>query len=170
MATPIGVKGRSVSSALRALRHRWRGNFRGGLTRWGASALVVVALTALPLVVILFGVFGGRSEMWGHLVDTVLPVYVGNSAILMLGVGALSLVIGLAPAWLVSAYDFPGRRTFEWALVLPLAIPTYIIAYTYAGVFEYDNLLPSALSAVWPGMEVWRIRAAVMSREGSHWS
>ena len=152
---------------LRAFRHRWRGDFRGGLTRWSASALVVVALTALPLVVILFGVFGRRSEMWGHLVDTVLPVYVGNSAILMLGVGGLSLVIGLAPAWLVSAYDFPGRRTFEWALVLPLAIPTYIIAYTYAGVFEYDNLIPSALSAVWPGMEVWRIRSAVMSREGA---
>ena len=167
MATPIGVKARSVSNALRALRHRWRGDARGGFTRWGASALVVVALTALPLVVILFGVFGGRSEMWGHLVDTVLPVYVGNSAILMLGVGALSLVIGLAPAWLVSAYDFPGRRTFEWALVLPLAIPTYIIAYTYAGVFEYDALLPSALSAAWPGMEVWRIRAAIMSREGA---
>jgi iron(III) transport system permease protein len=126
-----------------------------------------VALTSLPLVVILFGVFGRGSQMWGHLVDTVLLVYVGNSAILMLGVGVLSLVIGLAPAWLVSAYDFPGRRTFEWALVLPLAIPTYIIAYTYAGIFEYDALLPSALSAVWPDMEVWRIRAAVMSREGA---
>ncbi|MCH8812468.1 MAG: iron ABC transporter permease [Gemmatimonadetes bacterium] len=115
----------------------------------------------------MFGVLGRGSEMWGHLVDTVLLVYVGNSLILMLGVGALALVIGLAPAWLVSAYDFPGRRTFEWALVLPLAIPTYIIAYTYAGVFEYDSLLPSALSALWPGMEVWRIRVAVMSREGA---
>jgi len=128
---------------------------------------VLVGLTALPLVVILFGVFGRGSQMWGHLVDTVLLVYVGNSAILMLGVGVLSLVIGLAPAWLVSAYNFPGRRIFEWALVLPLAIPTYIIAYTYAGVFEYDSLLPSALSALWPGMEVWRIRVAVMSREGA---
>ena len=143
------------------------GNFGGGLTWWSASALVVVALTTLPLAVIMFGVLGRGSETWGHLVDTVLPVYVGNSAILMLGVGALSLAMGLAPAWLVTAYDFPGRRTFEWALVLPLAIPTYIIAYTYAGVLEYDNLLPSTLSAVWPGMEVWRIRSAVMSREGA---
>ena len=153
--------------ALRAFLQRWRGEFRGGLTRWSTSALVAVALTALPLVVIMIGVLGRGSETWGHLVDTVLPVYVGNSAILMLGVGGLSLLIGLAPAWLVSAYDFPGRRIFEWALVLPLAIPTYIIAYTYAGVFEYDNLLPSTLSAVWPGMEVWRIRVAVMSREGA---
>ena len=163
----IGAKARSVSNTLRAFRHRWCGDFRGGLTWWSASALVVVSLTVLPLVVILLGVFGSGSEMWGHLVDTVLPVYVGNSFILMLGVGGLSLVIGLAPAWLVSAYNFPGRRTFEWALVLPLAIPTYIIAYTYAGVFEYDSLLPSTLSAVWPGMEVWRIRLAVMSREGA---
>ena len=150
-----------------AFRRRWRGEFRGGLTWWSASALVVVALTTLPLAVIMFGVLGRGSETWGHLVDTVLPVYVGNSAILMLGVGALSLAMGIAPAWLVTAYDFPGRRTFEWALVLPLAIPTYIIAYTYAGVLEYDNLLPSTLSAVWPGMEVWRIRSAVMSREGA---
>ena len=161
------AKARSVFDALRAFLQRWRGEFRGGLTRWSTSALVAVALTALPLVVIMIGVLGRGSETWGHLVDTVLPVYVGNSAILMLGVGGLSLLIGLAPAWLVSAYDFPGRRIFEWALVLPLAIPTYIIAYTYAGVFEYDNLLPSTLSAVWPGMEVWRIRVAVMSREGA---
>ena len=171
MSNPVGTKARSVSNTLRAFRYRWRGEFRGGfrgrLTLWSAAALVTVALIALPLVVVMLGVFEGGSEMWGHLVDTVLPVYVGNSAILMLGVGALSLVIGLAPAWLVSAYDFPGRRTFEWALVLPLAIPTYIIAYTYAGVFEYDNLLPSTLSAVLPGMEAWRIRSAVMSREGA---
>ena len=130
--------------------------------------MLAVALTALPLLVVfMLGLLGRGSEMWGHLASTVLPAYVGNSALLMLGVGALSLVIGVVPAWLVSAYDFPGRRTFEWALVLPLAIPTYIIAYTYAGVFEYDNVLPSALSAVFPGMEVWRIRAAVMSREGA---
>ncbi|MEE8146005.1 MAG: ABC transporter permease subunit, partial [Longimicrobiales bacterium] len=167
MGTTGRLKARSVSDALRAFRRQWRGEFRGGLTRWSASALVAVALTALPLVVIMLGMLGSGSEIWGHLVETVLPVYVGNSAILMFGVGGLSLVIGLAPAWLVSAYDFPGRRTFEWALVLPLAIPTYIIAYTYAGVFEYDNLLPRALSAAWPGMEVWRIRAAVMSREGA---
>jgi iron(III) transport system permease protein len=161
------MKARSVFDALRAFHRRWRGEFRGGLTGWSTSALIAVALTVVPLVVITLGVLGRGSETWGHLVDTVLPVYVGNSAILMLGVGALSLVIGLAPAWLVTAYDFPGRRTFEWALVLPLAIPTYIIAYTYAGVFQYDSLLPSTLSALWPGMEVWRIRSAVMSREGA---
>ncbi len=167
MGTKAGPKVRSVSDALRAFRLRWRGEFRGGITPWSASALLTVALTALPLVVILFGVLGCESEIWGHLVDTVLPVYVANSAILMVGVGGLALVLGLAPAWLVSAYDFPGRRIFEWALVLPLAIPTYIIAYTYAGVFEYDNFLPSTLVALWPGLEVWRIRAAVMSREGA---
>jgi iron(III) transport system permease protein len=167
MANAVGTKARSVSDALRAFRHQWRGDFRGGLTWWSISALIAVALTVLPLGTILLGMLGSGSEMWGHLAETVLLVYVGNSIVLMLGVGVLSLVIGLAPAWLVSVYDFPGRRTFEWALVLPLAIPTYIIAYTYAGIFEYDNLLPSALSTVWPGMEVWRIRSAVMSREGA---
>ncbi len=128
---------------------------------------MLVTLTTLPLVVIAVGIFGPRTQIWQHLADTVLWVYVGNSALLMVGVGALALVLGLAPAWLVSAYDFPGRSTFEWSLVLPLAIPTYIIAYTYAGVFEYGSAMTGLVSVLWPGIEAWRIRSAIMSREGA---
>ena len=166
MATASRVWARSSWGALRAFWYQSRGEFRGGLTPWSVSALVVVALTTLPLLVIAVGVFGPRTEIWRHLADTVLWVYVGNSALLMVGVGALALVFGLAPAWLVSAYEFPGRSTFEWSLVLPLAIPTYIIAYTYAGVFEYGSAMSGALGGLWPGAEVWRIRSAIMSRGG----
>ncbi len=167
MAAAIRPRARSAWSALRAFWRQSRGEFRGGLTPWSVSALVVVTLTTLPLLVISVGVFGPRTEIWQHLASTVLWVYVGNSALLMVGVGVLALVLGLAPAWLVSVYDFPGRRTFEWSLVLPLAIPTYIIAYTYAGVFEYGSTTSGLLGAVWPGGETWRIRAAIMSREGA---
>ena len=167
MATAIRSRARSVWSALRAFWRQSRSEFRGGLTPWSVSALVVVALTTLPLLVIARGVFEPRTEIWQHLASTVLPVYVANSALLVVGVGALALVLGLAPAWLVSAYEFPGRRTFEWSLVLPLAIPTYIIAYTYAGVFEYGSAMSGALDALWPGAETWRIRSAIMSREGA---
>ena len=160
-------KAGSAWGALRAFWRQSRSEFRGGLTPWSVSALVVVALTTLPLLVIAAGVFGPRTEIWQHLASTVLPVYVGNSALLVVGVGALALVLGLAPAWLVSAYEFPGRRTFEWSLVLPLAIPTYIIAYTYAGVFEYGSGMSRALGALWPDAETWRIRSAIMSREGA---
>ena len=144
-----------------------RTEFRGGLTPWSLAALLLVALTTVPLLVIALGVIGPGSEIWAHLASTVLAVYVGNSLVLMAGVGVLALVLGLAPAWLVSTYDFPARGAFEWGLVLPLAIPTYIIAYTYAGLFEYGAPLHDALAAVWPGAAIWRLRAAIMSREGA---
>ncbi len=166
MITAVRRASLRARGALRALWHQPRSEFRGGLTPWSLSALTVVALTILPLTVIGVGVLGPRTEIWRHLADTVLPVYIGNSALVMVGVGALALVLGLAPAWLVSAYEFPGRGAFEWSLVLPLAIPTYIIAYTYAGIFEYGSPLQGALGALWPMAETWRIRSAIMTREG----
>ncbi len=158
---------RSAWNALRAFRRRSKSEFRGGLTPWSVAALGVVTATAIPVVIVILGSVGQRSEMWAHLASTVLTVYVTNSAVLMLGVGVLALLLGLAPAWLVAMHDFPGRKTFEWSLVLPLAIPTYIIAYAYAGLLEYDNMLPRALSAAWPSMEAWRLRSAVMSLRGA---
>jgi iron(III) transport system permease protein len=167
MATATRSKARGAYYALRAFWRRSQGDFRGGLTPWSISALVVVTLTTLPLFVIAGGIFKPSTEIWQHLASTVLWVYIGNSALLMVGVGTLALVFGLAPAWLVSAYDFPGRRTFEWSLVLPLAIPTYIIAYTYAGVFEYGSPMSGLLDTLWPDAETWRVRAMLMSREGA---
>ena len=166
----VGVVRRTssrVRGALGVLWHQPRRGFFGDLTPWSLSALAVVALTTLPLLVIGAGMFGPRTEIWRHLAATVLPVYIGNSALIMVGVGTLALVLGLAPAWLVSAYEFPGRGTFEWSLVLPLAVPTYIIAYTYAGIFEYGSPLETALGALWPTAETWRIRSAIMTREGA---
>ena len=161
------LEARSAWNALRAFRRQSGSEFRGGLTPWSVAALGLVSLTAIPVVIVTLGSVGRRSEMWAHLASTVLTVYVTNSAVLMLGVGVLALLLGLAPAWLVAMHDFPGRKTFEWSLVLPLAIPTYIIAYAYAGFLEYDNMLPRALSAAWPGMEAWRLRSAVMSLKGA---
>ena len=136
------------------------------MTAWSVSALVAVSLTTLPLVVISFGVFGAGSETWRHMAATVLPDYLINSAILMVGVGALALVIGVTTAWLVAAYEFPGRSFFEWSLVLPLAVPTYIIAYTYAGIFDYWGPVQALLESVWPAMANAHIRGLIMSREG----
>ncbi len=137
------------------------------MTVWSSFALVAVALTTLPLLVISFGVLGGGSETWQHMVSTVLPDYLRNSAVLMVGVGALALVIGVSTAWLVAAYEFPGRSFFEWSLVLPLAVPTYIIAYTYAGIFDYWGPIQGMLESLWPAMADVHIRGAIMSREGA---
>src|SRR5690606_8672864 len=69
--------------------------------------------------------------LWSHIAANVLPRAAWNTALLLLGVGALVVSIGTGAAWLVTAYEFPGRATMAWALLLPLAVPTYIVAYAY---------------------------------------
>ncbi|WP_286240985.1 ABC transporter permease [Neptuniibacter halophilus] len=91
----------------------------------------------LPIVVIAGFVFSGSVELFSHLYQTVLLDYISNSLLLMLGVGGGVLLLGIPSAWLTSVCDFPGRRIFTWALLLPLAVPAYIIAYTYTGLLDY---------------------------------
>jgi iron(III) transport system permease protein len=103
-----------------------------------ALGIVLIALiVSLPVVVVLSFVFHPAGEVWRHLSATVLPLYVRNSALLMGGVAAGTLALGVTTAWLTTMCSFPGRRLFEWALLLPLAIPAYIIAYTYTGMLDF---------------------------------
>ncbi|MFP6744756.1 MAG: iron ABC transporter permease, partial [Alphaproteobacteria bacterium] len=90
-------------------------------------------------------IFAPAREVWSHLADTVLTGYVVNTLVLMVGVGAGTLVIGIATAWLVTMCRFPGRAVFEWTLLLPLAVPTYAIAFTYGGLFEFAGPVQTAL-------------------------
>ena len=93
------------------------------------SALIA-ALIGFPVASVLANIFsGGTSPTWLHLASTVLSEYVGNTLVLCLGVGFGVVIVGVATAWLTAMHDFPGRRIFEWALVLPLAIPAYVLAY-----------------------------------------
>ncbi|MES2830565.1 MAG: iron ABC transporter permease [Pseudomonadota bacterium] len=100
--------------------------------------IVVAALLALPILSVAanFLVSGG-SDTWKHLASTVLPSYVLNTAILCGGVSAGVILVGVSTAWLVSVHEFPGRRVFEWALVLPLAVPAYVMAYTYTDLLQF---------------------------------
>jgi iron(III) transport system permease protein len=100
----------------------------------------VVGLLAAPLA-------GGTRETWRHLAETVLPDYVATTLWLCAGVGLGAAVVGAATAWLVSVHDFPGRRLFEWALVLPLAVPAYVMAYAYTDLLQYAGPVQSALRA-----------------------
>jgi iron(III) transport system permease protein len=112
---------------------------------WPLSLLLLSLLLATPILVVASSVFFPAGDIWEHLLDTVLTRYVKNSAALMLGVSIGVLALGILPAWLVSAYRFPGRAIFEWALLLPLAIPAYIIAYTYTGMLDVAGPLQSTL-------------------------
>lgn len=120
------------SSALpfRLLRTLWPGSWLG------AGSLGVAVLLALPVIVILVHIFSGSFSLWQHLWQTVLAGYVSSSLWLMLGVSIGVLLLGVPTAWLTSAYRFPGSRWLSWALLLPLAFPAYIIAYTYTGLLD----------------------------------
>ncbi len=101
------------------------------------AAALIAALVSVPVVVVLSSVAAPAGEVWRHLAETVLADYVANSLGLMLGVGTGTLVIGVGTAWLVTMCRFPGRPVFEWALLLPFAVPAYVVAFTYGGMFEF---------------------------------
>jgi iron(III) transport system permease protein len=115
---------------------------------WKPGIILLAVLLSLPIFTILSFIFHPSSEIWQHLVDTVLSEYLVNSALLMSGVGAVTLVIGVGCAWLTSVCVFPGKNFFAWALLLPLAFPGYIIAYTYTGMFDFAGPVQSWIRAV----------------------
>ena len=112
---------------------------------WTIAALIVAGLVATPVAVVMASLLIPVGDVWRHLASTVLTGYVANTLILMIGVGAGTLLIGVATAWLVTMCRFPGRGIFEWALLLPLAVPTYAIAFTYGGLFEFAGPVQTAL-------------------------
>ena len=112
---------------------------------WSASAVLVCLLILGPIVALCLTAFGDSNGLWGHLVSTVLPRYVTNTLLLMAGVGTLAVLFGVSTAWVVTRYDFAGKALFEWMLLLPAAIPAYIIAYTYTDFLEYAGPVQSLL-------------------------
>ena len=123
-----------------------------------ASAPLLAFVVALPVLIIVASVFGsGSGDTWAHLWDTVLAKYVVNSLILMVGVGTLTLILGVPAAWFTAICEFPGRRLFVWLLPLPLAFPAYIIAYTYTGLLDYPGPVQSFIRDVtgWGRGDYW---------------
>nr|WP_232431214.1 iron ABC transporter permease [Burkholderia ubonensis] len=102
---------------------------KGGV--WLAAALAIAAAVAAPLATLVGAAFDADLAHWRHLVEFVLPQALANTLLLLAGVGAIVTLVGTGCAWLVTAYDFPGRRALTWALLLPLAVPTYIVAFAY---------------------------------------
>ncbi|MBN3563390.1 ABC transporter permease [Aliamphritea spongicola] len=109
------------------------------------SAVLIASILALPVLVICAFLFAGSVDVWSHLFSTVLGDYVGNSLALLVGVSVGVLLLGVPPAWLTSVCEFPGRKIFTWALLLPLAVPAYIIAYTYTGLLDFAGPVQSLI-------------------------
>jgi iron(III) transport system permease protein len=122
---------------------------------WGALLALLLCLPALlPLVVILSATFVPETEVWSHLARFVLPEVIANTLKLVIGVAVLSGALGTALAWLTAMCEFPGRRFFDWALLLPLAIPAYVFAFVAVGFLDYAGPLPTWWRNVF-GAQAW---------------
>lgn len=128
-ATTVGMPS-PMSSGARKTLWAW-------VNVWTIGTVLIAAALAVPVLTVLYIGLTPGDEIWSHLVDTVLPGYISTTLLLMIGVGTGTLVIGVGTAWLVSTCRFPGRRVFEWALLLPMAMPAYVIAYVYTDILEY---------------------------------
>lgn len=116
-------------------------NFSRDFTPWLFYLKVMGIFFSLPILVIGISLFGEVGEMWSHIATYLLPQYLKNTTLLILGTSLLTVFLGVSSAWVVSRYEFRGRRTAEWLLFLPLAIPSYICAYAYVGIFGYGGSL-----------------------------
>ncbi len=115
---------------------------------WLVGGALIALLALAPIVGLVFFASRGSGELWPHLIANVLPVAARTTALLLLGVGLMVAVIGIGTAWLVTAYRFPGRRLFEWALLLPLAMPSYVMAYAYLDVVHPVGPLQTSLRSL----------------------
>lgn len=103
---------------------------------WVIFPFLIFLVFLSPLLVVLASLFGNYSDNWNHLLTYVLSSYVFNSLFLIFGVSIIASILGVGSAWIVSNYNFLGKSFFEWALILPLAVPPYILAYTFTGLFD----------------------------------
>jgi iron(III) transport system permease protein len=136
-----------------ALGHRLSFGLRPGTL----LALAIAAVVAAPLVAIGAFVLQPSEGLWAHIVDTVLAEYLWNTLLLGGAVGFLTVIIGTGCAWLVAMCEFPGRRWLDWALVLPLAMPTYVLAYAYTDFLQYTGPVQGLLRDItdWGWRDYW---------------
>ena len=106
------------------------------LSPWYVLPIITLLIFLAPILIILSSIFSDYSDNWEHIYNYVLIDYVINSIVLVSGVSVLVMAIGSVTAWVVTNYNFFGKKFFEWGLILPLAIPPYILAYTFTGLFD----------------------------------
>ena len=137
---------------------------------WIAGSWATALLLGLPVLALIFSALSADGDLFRHLVDTVLLDYLRNTSGLVLGVVLLSLLFGVPTAWLVAMCQVPGRRALQWALMLPMAMPSYIVAYVYTDLLDYSGPLQAGLRALFD----WQSPAdywfpAIRSLGGAAW-
>ena len=112
---------------------------------WTLGVIALAVLLTSPILAVLGIALENSGDAWAHLASTVLGTYINQTFGLIIGVGAGVLIIGVGTAWLVTMFEFPGRSVLQWALLLPLAMPAYIAAYTYTDVLEFAGPVQTSL-------------------------
>lgn len=102
---------------------------------------LIILLVVIPIMTVMSFIFQPSTELWGHLSENLLIDYLLNTGMIVISVALLTIVIGVSCAWLVTNFTFPGVNIFKWLLVMPIAIPTYVSAYIYAGLFEPSGMI-----------------------------
>jgi iron(III) transport system permease protein len=113
------------------------------LLRW--AAIVIVIMVMVPLAMIIFSWGSNETEIWQHLIATQLSSLLRNTLVLVIGVGVGVTLLGVSLAWLTVMCEFPGRRLFDWALMLPMAMPAYVLAFVVLGLFDFSGPLQQGL-------------------------
>jgi iron(III) transport system permease protein len=124
---------------------------------WLAACVAVAVPLVLPLAVVGASLFQPGGEAWTHLASTVLQDYVVTTLVLLVAVAVGVCIVGVTAAWCVTAFEFPGRGVFEWALLLPLAVPAYVMAYAYTDWLQFSG-----------PVQTW-LREAMGWRRGDYW-
>lgn len=127
---------------------RRHGRTSPATTVWSVVAVGLAALIAVPIVAVLSSFLYPAGEIWHHLWRTQLLELLVNTVLLLAGVGSTTLLLGTGLAWLIVQHRFPGRDFFEWALILPLAIPAYVIGFVFLGLCDFAGPLQTSLRAL----------------------
>ena len=127
--------------------------------RWYPLVFTVCALVLLPLSVLVLSWQSIDLQIWSHLLDTQMSRLLGNTLTLILGVGVGVTVLGVSLAWLTSLCEFPGRRWLDWALMLPFAIPAYVLAFVFVGLLDFSGPVQTLLREWFGPMRLPRVRS-----------
>lgn len=135
-----------------------RRSFRLQSPGWFLAAVLLALLAATPLLVIVGHLLVPQQEVWRHLAENVLGTLVANTALLIACIVPLTTLMGVGLGWLTGACDYPGRKFFAWALVLPFAIPPYVFAFVYLGLFDFSGPVQTAIRSAFPAIGFIDIR------------
>lgn len=115
---------------------------------WQIAAIAITCFVLLPIAAIIWIALSPTGDLWGQLLRTVLPSSLQTTLLLMAGVGVITAAVGVGTAWIVTMCEFPGRRILDWALLVPLAVPTYIVAFAYIEILDYTGPVQSLIRSV----------------------